>query len=405
MSRLDALVARAGDVGLVAEREVRQRIRGRVFRVGTLLILLGVAAAIVIPVATKTAATAEQVGTVGAAPSSLDATVRAAAAGAGSAVVVVPQPDLAAGEAGLAAGRLDVVIVDGRQLVVDRAVGTADTSATATLVRSLSRVLGVEQALDAAGLSEPEASQALRAPPVPVRALRPAAAPKAKAKSLGPSIVGLVLIFVMLTQYLTWTLIGVMEEKSSRVVEVLLAAVGSGKLLAGKVLGIGLVAFAQAAVILAVALSVAAAVGSDLLKGSGPLEVVSTLVWLVLGYAFYSWIYAAAGSMAERQDQVQSLAFPLSLPMIFGYVVALSSAGSSAPSGLVKVLAYLPPTAPFSMPVLVGMGPAAWWQFALSVLVSLAATVAAARLATRVYRRAILRTGRRVPLREALSAR
>ena len=50
--------------------------------------------------------------------------------------------------------------------------------------------------------------------------------------------------------------------------------------------------------------------------------LVSTLVWLVLGYAFYCWVYAAAGSMAERQDQVQSLAFPLSLPIIFGYIVA-----------------------------------------------------------------------------------
>ena len=59
-------------------------------------------------------------------------------------------------------------------------------------------------------------------------------------------MIGLVLVFVMLTQYLTWTLIGVMEEKSSRVVEVLLAAVRPVQLLAGKVLGIGLVALAQA---------------------------------------------------------------------------------------------------------------------------------------------------------------
>ncbi len=54
-------------------------------------------------------------------------------------------------------------------------------------------------------------------------------------------------------------------------------------------------------------------------------------MWLVLGYAFYCWVYAAAGSMAERQDQVQSLAFPLSLPLIFGYIMALTVAGIRQP--------------------------------------------------------------------------
>jgi ABC-2 type transport system permease protein len=66
----------------------------------------------------------------------------------------------------------------------------------------------------------------------------------------------------------------------------------------------------------------------------------------VLGYAFYSWVYAAAGAMASRQDQVQSLAFPLALPVIFGYIVSLSAATSGNPSLLVHVLAYLPPTGP-----------------------------------------------------------
>jgi hypothetical protein len=79
----------------------------------------------------------------------------------------------------------------------------------------------------------------------------------------------------MLTQYNAWTLTGVLEEKSSRVVEVLLAAIRPAQLLAGK----------------------------------------------VLGYAFYSWVYAAAGAIGERQDQVQSLVFPLNLPVIFGYVI------------------------------------------------------------------------------------
>jgi len=130
--------------------------------------------------------------------------------------------------------------------------------------------------------------------------------------------------------------------------------------------------------------------------------ILTTLVWLVLGYAFYSWLYAAAGSLAERQDQVQSLALPLSAPLIFGYIVSLIGVSSGSPSLLVEVLAYLPPTAPFAMPTLVGFGEATWWQFLLSVLLTLVSTVVVAFAAARVYRTAVLQTGRRVRLRQLL---
>ena len=83
------------------------------------------------------------------------------------------------------------------------------------------------------------------------------------------------MLFVLLTQYCTWILIGVMQEKSSRVVEVLLAAVRPIQLLGGKVLGIGLVALSQAAVVVGFALLVAKAVGSDILKGSEPTALLA----------------------------------------------------------------------------------------------------------------------------------
>jgi ABC-2 type transport system permease protein len=216
-------------------------------------------------------------------------------------------------------------------------------------------------------------------------------------------LIGLILVFVMLSQYNTWILIGVMEEKSSRVIEVLLAAVRPVQLLTGKVLGIGLVAFAQASLIVVFTLVLAKSVGSDLLHGTAPMVLVSTLAWLVLGYAFYCWVYAAAGSLAERQDQVQSLAFPLSLPIIFGYIMGLTAAGSGSASSFFKVLAYLPPTAPFAMPVLVGLGAVTWWEFLASAAISVLCTVGLAKLATLIYSRAILRTGRRVKLREVLT--
>jgi ABC-2 type transport system permease protein len=133
--------------------------------------------------------------------------------------------------------------------------------------------------------------------------------------------------------------------------------------------------------------------------------VVGSLVWVVLGYSFYCWVYAAGGSLADRQEQVQSLAFPLQLPILFGYIVSLTSLGAGSPSTLITVLAYLPPTAPFAMPVLLGLGFATWWQFALSCAITLVCIVGVARLAAVIYKRAILRTGGRVHLRDILGAK
>jgi ABC-2 type transport system permease protein len=212
-----------------------------------------------------------------------------------------------------------------------------------------------------------------------------------------------VLLFLMLNQYNTWILMGVMQEKSSRVVEVLLATVRPIQLLGGKVLGIGLVALGQATLIVGFALIVGAAVGSDLLHGAAPLVLLCELLWLVLGYAFYSWVYAAAGSTAERQDQVQTLALPLSIPILLGYILSITVASSGRPDLFFKVLAYLPPTAPFCMSVLVGLNQVTWWEFVASVLVTIAGTAGMAVFAARIYRRAVLRTGGRVSLRELLS--
>lgn len=342
----------------------------------------------------------DRVGVVGAFPAPLREAVVASATSVGITVHLVPEADADAAHRDLRSGRIDLAIVDGRELIVDKAIGSAVTSTTAQLVLSVSKNLGLAEAVESAGLSATQAAELAGAKALPVKSLQPGTA---KGATQTTSTVGLILVFIMLTQYNTWILIGVMEEKSSRVVEVLLAAMRPVQLLAGKVLGIGLVAFAQAALVVAFALGLAEAVGSDLLRGTAPLVLVSTLVWLVLGYAFYCWVYAAAGSMAERQDQVQSLAVPLSLPIIFGYVMALIAAGSGSPSTFFKVLAYLPPTAPFAMPVLVGLGAVTWWEFAASAAVSIVCTVGMARLASSVYRRAILRTGRRVQLRELFS--
>jgi len=389
-----------GDVGLVAARELRERLRGRAFRIGTLLILAVIAAAIIIPAVRGDKADVQRVGVVGALSAPLRAAVVADGSAANATVTLVAEASQTAAESDLRGGRIDVAVIDSTAVVTDKPVTADPASATAELANAAARTVATANAVRSADLTPAQAAALAAARSAPVSSLQPAGASGAQRTT---SLIGLLLVFFLLTQYNTWTLIGVLEEKSSRVVEVLLATVPAVRLLAGKVLGIGLTVFVQAGLAVVVALSIAHATHSDVLHGTTTLSIAATLVWLVLGYAFYSWVYAAAGATVSRQDQVQSLAFPLALPVIFGYIVSLSAATTGNPSLLVHVLAYLPPTAPLAMPTLVGLGAVSWWQFAASAVISLAGTVAVARVAADVYRRAILQTGRRVRLREALA--
>lgn len=253
---------------LVAAREIRERVRGRPLRIGSVFILLAVAAAIVIPVLDRGSSPTEQVGIVGAATPRLRA----------------------------------IVALLGEHAVVVSSLDPTGASTTSQLAIALADVFGVRDAYRAAHLSPSQIAKLAGAKHVPIVSLH--AGPTSH--GAGTSVIGVILIFLMLSQYNTWILLGVMEEKSSRVVEMLLATLRPMQLLAGKVLAIGLVAVGQATLIVSFALCLAAVVGSNLLHGTAPIEVASALLWLVLGYAFCCWAYAAAASLAERQDEIQS---------------------------------------------------------------------------------------------------
>jgi ABC-2 type transport system permease protein len=403
-SRWNAVEAALGDVGLVAGREISERLRGRIFRVGTIFMLLAVGAAVVIPTLHKGSSgpTLQRVGFVGTLSPVTRELVSGAAQSNNDKVQFVPEASVVVAKSDLKSGASDFSIIDSREVLLLRPATASSSPADPGLVDLVAEYLGVVTAYRQAHLTRAQAATVTNSHSVPVRTL------VGGSKSLTaktPSIIGIVLLFFMLTQYCTWILIGVMQEKSSRVVEVLLSMMRPMQLLGGKVLGIGLVALGQALLLVGFALALGAGVGSDLLKGTAPLALLAELAWLVLGYAFYCWVYAAAGSTAERQDQIQTLALPLSLPILFGYIYSITVASSGTPNAFFDVLAYLPPTAPFCMSVLVGLGKATWWEFLASALISIAATAGMAIFASRIYRRAVLRTGGRVGLRDLLYRR
>ena len=397
-SVLERVVSR--DVALVASREVRERLRGRLFKVGTLVVLAVVAGAILIPRFTSGKATPPRVGVVGGLSAEVRAAVVSASRSAGTAASLVSEPSEAAARAALERGSVDLAVIDARLVLVKTALTTSDAS-TAAVARGVATYLGDANALASAHLTPQQAAALRGAMAVPITGLHPSKRHRTLADAT--TLMGIILIFIVLQQYNNWIIFGVMEEKGSRVVEVLLSTVRPLRLLTGKVLGIGLVALLQAAIILAFALALAGAVGSTILHGAQPLHLLGIFVWLILGYAFYCWVYAAAGSMIERQDQVQAVSFPLAVPLTVGYISAIIALSGTSVSLYSQILAYLPPTAPFMMPALVGLGAVTWWQFLASALLCIAATVLLARGAGVVYRRSILRTGTRVRIREVLA--
>ncbi|MGO9197034.1 MAG: ABC transporter permease [Acidimicrobiales bacterium] len=402
--RWNAVEAALGDVGLVAGREIRERLRGRIFRVGTIVMLLAVGAAVVIPALHKNSSgpTLQKVGIVGTLSPVTRELVLAAAQSNNDKVQFVPEASVVVAKSELKSGASYFSIIDSREVLLYQPATASSSPADPGLVDTVAEYLGVVIAYRHAHLTPAQAATVTNSQAVPIRAL---VGSSKSAHANTTSIIGIVLLFYMLTQYCTWILIGVMQEKSSRVVEVLLAMVRPVQLLGGKVLGIGLVALGQALLLVGFALALGAGVGSDLLRGTAPLALLAELAWLVLGYAFYCWVYAAAGSTAERQDQVQTLALPLSIPVLFAYIYSITVASSGTPNAFFDVLAYLPPTAPFCMSVLVGLGKATWWEFLASALISIASTAGMAIFASRIYRRAVLRTGGRVGLRDLLYRR
>ena len=265
---------RLGDVGEIAMREIKERLRGRIFRIGTLLILIVVALAIIIPKLSSSSGgggpTLQTVGVLGGLSPVAKQVVEAATATTKDKVTFSPESSLAVTKTALRTGKLDMAIIDGDEVLLYEPAALASSPADPTLVQNLAAYLGLLSAYHSAGLTPAQAGTVTGAAPVPVRTMKPGSTSATKSTS----VVGLVLLFFMLTQYCTWILIGVMQEKSSRVVEVLLATVRPIQLLGGKVLGIGLVALGQAALVVGFALVVGKAVGSDLLNGTAPLVLL-----------------------------------------------------------------------------------------------------------------------------------
>jgi len=195
---------------------------------------------------------------------------------------------------------------------------------------------------------------------------------------------------------------GVVEEKTSRVVELLLATVRPWQLMVGKVAGIGVVGLIQVAITGAAGVVAGFATGALSIPA---VTAVSTVIWLVvwflLGFTAYALAFAAVAALVSRQEDVAAVVFPVMIFLIIGYIVGVSVLPTAPNSPLIKVMSLIPMFSPTLMPMRIALGGVPAWQLIVSVAAIAIAIPVLVWLSGRIYRNAVLRTGARVRLSEA----
>jgi len=229
-------------------------------------------------------------------------------------------------------------------------------------------------------------------------------------------VVFVVLIFITLVIYGMWVAAGVVAEKSSRVMELLISAATPAQLVMGKVIGIGLAGLVQYVGILVpalVTLLLEDRIAGAVLGATGSLGVNLDVVtpaliaayagFWILGFVLYSLIYAAAGSLVSRPEDLQVLALPLSLIAIVGYLQAVMAL-SGGISSLTRISSLVPFWSPFIMLTRLTVGRAEAWEVAAAYGFLVAAILVVAVLAVRVYSAGVLLYGQRPGLRAIVGA-
>ena len=301
-----------------------------------------------------------------------------------------------AARAAVAAGHVDGALID-QSLVVDEV-------APAQLVQLAQLAVAAEQQdviLDRYQVTSQDRDVLRSGPRLKVESLQPGDPNRSQNEAI--AFVGMILLYGQLFGYGVWVASGVLEEKSSRVVEILLAAMRARQLMAGKIVGIGLLGLAQLVFIGGFAIALALLTGAIDLPGSAASIALLDVGYFVLAFAFYASLFAVAGALVSRMEELQNVLVPVNLVIIVSFFISISAL-SNPDSPLVRVASILPTSSALAMPVRIVVGAALWWEVALSVVLSIASTLLLIPLAGRAYAGAVLRTGGRVKLREAWRA-
>lgn len=380
-------------VRLVAAREISARLRDRNFIISSIVIVVVLIGVLALQVALNSGSETTRIGVV------TDRPVYLAALEAQADALDVDLDVTEYGADADARAAIEVEDVDGALVVSDGdaelLVGQSAGGALQAVVQGAVAQIAVADQLAAVGLP------GLDVPQVPVTALAPDA--DVDGQRVVVAIIGIGVLYSLLILFGQFVAQGVVEEKASRVVELLLATMKPWQLLAGKILGLGVLGLGQIVVIAGV--GVGGALAFDLVDIPGDLvgTAVGVVAWFVLGYALYAAIFAVAASLVSRQEDLGTVVMPTTLVLVGALVVGIQAA--SNPDGTVATLtSYVPGLSPMVMPVRQAAGDVAWWEVGFAVLLMLAAITVVVRLGGRIYAGALLRTGGKTKIREALTA-
>jgi ABC-2 type transport system permease protein len=388
---------------LVARREILVRLRSRTFAaftlVMTVLVVIGIAAASLLNGPAAPAPTpALRVGFAGGSQA-LEQSFESTAVLVGVEVSVSNISDEAAGRAQITAGKLDMLVT-----------GSATTPAAAvTDAVPAMAVIALDAAaqtarLNAAGLPPSTVTEVMSGVPVENVPLPQPSSQFEFTTNVLAALGVCIVLFLTLSAYGQFVAQGVVEEKATRMIEILLASIRPSELLAGKVLGIGFVAILQLTIVGSAALITVELTRGVSIPALGVGYVLAYLAWFVLGYLMYAMALAAVAVLVSRPEEVAGATAPVTIALVVPYL--LMFVGLSDPTNpLIVVLSIVPPCSPILMTLRIAYGVAPLWQVLVAMALTIAAIVGTTWVAGRTYANSAMRFGSRVRFLDALFGR
>ena len=351
---------------IVAEREIMTRLKSKAFVISNAILLLVVLAGVIIGGLVSQ-------GGFGSSDTNVAVVAGAEEAGAalGDGFEVTAVADRAAAEQLVRDGDADAAIITGGDTPIGLTV-IANDSPPGDLLQALSAAPAVE-------LLDPSETSFM----------------------LGYLIaMGFGMVFYMTAMTFGMTIAqSVVEEKQTRIVEILLATISARTLLAGKILGNSILALGMVVATVALAAVGMLATGQDILLG----ELGTALIWFAILFAFgfvlVAGMYAASAALVSRQEDIGSVASPVMMLVMIPFFLIIFFFDDPQ---VLTIMSYVPFSAPTAMPMRLYFGDAAWWEPIVSLVVLLASIVVALWLGSRIYENSIMKTGARVKLSEAI---
>jgi ABC-2 type transport system permease protein len=413
----------------VARREYRELVRSRLFHVSTVTLAVLAVVVAVLPIVAKFAerGTVTQVAVVASDPdlsqrtiAVLDTLLNQDTASGADAFRMIPLTDADAAINGVDERRYDAALIAGRDATgrLTFSFRLGETVGDSALQQLSIGIFGVA-VLDFSARNTASGFQLPELDVLRQTGSGGAAAPYSASNFASRLIVGAVfgvLIFITIVIYGMWVAAGVVAEKSSRVMELLISAASPRQLVVGKALGIGLAGATQYVLVLTPAILTllledrlaTALLGPDAgiapsLQALSPSLLLAFGVYYTLGFALYSLVYAAAGSLISRPEDLQIIALPLSLIAIVGYLQAILALTGGI-TGFIRFASYVPFWSPFVMLTRLSVGRVEPMELVVSISLLVVTIAVTAVVAIRIYSAGVLLYGQRPGLRAYVAA-